>query len=229
MHIYTLGLYTADLEAQQHFYANILELPARQNGSELHIQAGNTEILFRQAPADFSGAYHFAFNIPSNQYQAAKAWITARIPLLKDQSGKEDFHSNTWNSDSIYFLDAAGNVLEFIARHTLNNPADGDFDSSQILNVSEIGLPSEHVIAFARELCSKLGISTYKQEPNETFTPVGDENGLLILPIQNRIWMPDSGVPAKMLPVEVSGEGWEVRGVPYDIRISHGDTETGRT
>jgi hypothetical protein len=53
------------------------------------------------------------------------------------------------------------------------------------------------------------------------FTPVGDENGLLILPIRDRIWMPDSGVPARMLPIKVHGttkEGnWEVRGIPYQI------------
>jgi hypothetical protein len=33
--------------------------------------------------------------------------------------------------------------------------------------------------------------------------------------------MPDSGVPAKLLPVKVRGEAsgreWEVRGVPYEI------------
>jgi catechol-2,3-dioxygenase len=122
-----------------------------------------------------------------------------------------------WNSDSVYFLDAAGNVLEFIARHTLRNAADGNFDSSKILNVSEIGLPSENVIELAGELCAQLGLSVYKQEPNENFTPVGDENGLFILPVKDRIWMPDSGVPARTLPVNVSGEDWQVCGVPYVI------------
>lgn len=217
MNIATLELLTADLQSQKDFYTSILELPAELNTSGLHIQAGATEIVFTQAPHNFDGAYHFAFNIPQNQYQAAKRWITSRVPLLKDKDSREDFHSNTWNSDSVYFLDAAGNVLEFIARHNLNNPAEDEFNASYILNVSEIGLPSENVIALANELCSKLGLSVYKQEPNETFTPVGDENGLFILPIKNRIWMPDSGVPAKMLPVRASGEGWEVRGVPYEI------------
>jgi catechol-2,3-dioxygenase len=200
------------------FYTNILELPVKQSTSGLVVQAGTTEILFRQARSGFDGAYHFAFNIPQNQYQAAKQWIASRIPLLKDKTGKEDFHSDSWNSDSVYFSDAAGNVLEFIARHKLNNPVEADFNGSSILNVSEIGLPSENVIAFANELCSKLSISVYKQEPNETFTPVGDENGLFILPVKDRIWMPDSGIPARLLPVRVRGEGWEVRGVPYEIK-----------
>jgi hypothetical protein len=221
MNILKLELLAVDLQAQKDFYSNILELSAELTPSGLLIAAGTTEINFTQAPSDFDGAYHFAFNIPENQFHAAKNWISSRLSLLHDNSGKEDFESNSWNSDSIYFLDAAGNVLEFIARHNLNNAVDKDFDSRQILNVSEIGLPSENVIWLADELCTRLGISVFKQKPNETFTPVGDDNGLLILPITDRIWMPDSGVPARMLPVKVKGKAndkdWEVRGAPYEI------------
>jgi catechol 2,3-dioxygenase-like lactoylglutathione lyase family enzyme len=221
MNIQRIELLTVDLAAQRDFYTNILELPVEPTPSHLLIEAGKTEILFTQAPSGFDGAYHFAFNIPENQYFAAKTWISNRIPLLRDKSGKEDFTSQSWNSDSFYFLDLAGNILEFIARHNLQNAAEGNFNSSQILNVSEIGLPSENVIAFANELCTKLSLSVFKQEANETFTPIGDDNGLFILPAVNRIWMPDSGVPAKLLPVIVqgttSGKTWEVRGVPYEI------------
>jgi len=221
MNIKRLELLTADVGAHKHFYENILELPVKLNSSTLEIRAGKTDLIFTQAPADFDGAYHFAFNIPENQFQAGKAWISERIPLLRDERGQEEFNSESWNSDSVYFKDAAGNVLEFIARHNLKSTVDGDFDGRQILNVSEIGLPSENVIAFANELCSTLNLSVFKQAPNETFTPVGDDNGLFILPIQNRIWIPNSGVPAKLLPVKVTGEAngkaWEVRGVPYSI------------
>ena len=221
MNIRKLELLTVDLQAQKDFYTHILELPTELTPSGLAVQAGETELLFPQAPADFKGAYHFAFNIPENQYENAKDWITSRLSLLCDNTGKEDFHSRTWDSDSVYFLDPAGNVLEFIARHTLQNAVDGDFDSHGILNVSEIGLPSEDVIGLAEELTSRLGLSVYKQVADEHFIPVGDENGLLILPIRDRIWMPDSGVPARMLPVKVRGSSngreWEVHGIPYEI------------
>ncbi|MEO8355941.1 MAG: hypothetical protein ABI621_08505 [Chloroflexota bacterium] len=221
MNILKLKLLAGDLQAQNNFYSNVLELPTELTSSGLLIKAGTTEFLFTEAPSGFDGAYHFAFNIPENQFQNSKKWITSRIPLLRDKSGKEEFESKTWNSDSIYFLDAAGNILEFIARHHLNNVVDGDFDSRQILNVSEIGLPSENVIVLANELCTRLDVSVFKQEMNESFTPVGDDNGLFILPIKDRIWMPDSGVPARMLPVRVqgmaNGRDWEVRGVPYEI------------
>jgi catechol-2,3-dioxygenase len=221
MNITYVEISSKDLPAQRDFYANILELPATLDSAVLEVQAGKTVLRFTQAPSEFNGAYHFAFNIPENQYQAAKQWITARAPLLRDKTGKEDFESQSWTSTSLYFLDAAGNVLEFIARHNLENAATGAFHASQILNVSEIGLPSEDVVTLANQLCTQLGLSVFKQEPNESFTPVGDDNGLLILPIKDRIWMPDSGVPAKLLPVKVRGEAngkdWEVRGVPYEI------------
>ncbi len=221
MNIQKLELFSADLQAQREYYAKVLELPTEWSASSLLVKAGETELVLTQAPADFMGAYHFAFNIPSNQFEPARQWISARQALLHDAGGKEVFHSGTWDSDSVYFLDAAGNVLEFIARHTLQNPASGKFDSRMILNISEIGLPSDDVVGLANELCSKLGIATYKQDANENFTPVGDEKGLLILPKVDRIWMPDSGVPARMLPVHVWGQAdgrpWEVHGVPYEI------------
>jgi catechol-2,3-dioxygenase len=221
MNISHLELSAKDLPAQRDFYANILELPVTLDSATLEVKAGETNLVFTQAPSEFIGAYHFAFNIPQNQYKAAKQWIASRIPLLQDNTGKEDFESTTWNSTSLYFLDAAGNILEFIARHTLQNASNEEFTSRQILNVSEIGLPSEDVLELANDLVTRLGLSVYQQEPNENFTPVGDENGLLILPAKDRIWMPDSGVPAKLLPVKVKGEAngreWEVRGVPYEI------------
>ena len=221
MKILGLQLLTADLQAQHDFYSRVLQIPVELASSSLRVQAGATEILFTQAPSGFDGAYHFAFNIPKNQYFAAKFWISSRTRLLRDKTGTEDFNSKSWNSDSIYFLDAAGNVLEFIARHNLQNATVSDFGPTHILNVSEVGLPSQDVIGLANEICDQLGLSVFRQEPNETFTPVGDDNGLFILPIANRIWMPDSGVPARLLPVTVTGisdrKRWEVRGVPYQI------------
>lgn len=221
MNITKLELLTAGLQVQNDFYANILELPVKMTSSNLEVKAGSTDLVFTQAPADFDGAYHFAFNIPENRFDAAKEWISERIPLLHDENGQTEFELKNWNSHSVYFKDAAGNVLEFIARHNLENAVNRDFNNRQILNISEIGLPSENVVGLANELCTALNLSVFKQEPNETFTPVGDDNGLFILPIKSRIWIPNSGVPAKLLPVKVTGDAngkeWEVRGVPYEI------------
>src|SRR5215216_1571416 len=221
MYITYLELPTSDLQVQKNFYANVLELPVTLSLAGLEVKAGKTDLLFTQAPPDFDGAYHFAFNIPENQFRPAKDWISSRVPVLRDENGKVEFESESWNSDSVYFKDTAGNVLEFIARYHLKNAVEGDFNSKQILQVSEIGLPSEDVVGLANELCRRLNLSVFKQQPNEIFTPVGDDNGLFILPIKDRIWIPNSGVPAKLLPVKVKGtaEGkrWEVQGFPYEI------------
>jgi len=221
MNITYLELPTKDLHAQWEYYSSVLELPVRMFEASLEVMVGTSTLLFTKADSDFDGAYHFAFNIPENQFRAAKEWISSRLSLLRDETGKDEFESESWNSNSVYFKDAAGNVLEFIARHNLENTIEEDFDSSQILNISEIGLPSEDVVAWANELCTKLNISVFKQEPNENFTPIGDDNGLLILPHVDRIWIPNSSIPAKLLPVRVMGTAnekeWEIRGVPYEF------------
>ena len=221
MNITYLELPTRDLQFQMDYYSNVLGLPVMMSPVGLEVRAGKTDILFVRASPDFDGAYHFAFNIPENQFRGARHWVTERVPLLSDETGKVEFESSNWNSHSVYFKDSAGNVLEFIARHNLKNAVEGGFESGQVLNVSEIGLPSEDVIELANDLCARLNLSVFNQQPNENFTPVGDDNGLFILPIKDRIWIPNSGVPAKLLPLKVRGSAgdkeWEVRGYPYEI------------
>ncbi len=222
MLIKRLELLTDDLIGQKEFYSSVLELPVHLEDTSLLVKAGKTDIVFKQAPAQWMGQYHFCFNIPENQFLQAKVWLSKRIPLLKDENGNDEFKSQTWNATSLYFKDTAGNILEFIARHDQKNATEIPFNSEQILQVSEIGLPSKDVISFAKELCGKLGVSVYKQEPNETFTPIGDEDGLFILPVENRIWIPNTGVPARMLSVkvdvEVNGKEFKLSGVPYEVR-----------
>ncbi len=221
MFIRRLEILTRDLVSQKEYYASLLELPVRLEGDSLFVQAGKTDLVFTQAPVHWVGQYHFCFNVPENKFEQAKAWLSAKTSLLKDDKGNDEFKSQTWNATSLYFKDAAGNILEFIARHDQKNAVETPFNSGQILQVSEIGLPSKNVISFAKELCEKLGVFVYKQEPNETFTPIGDEDGLLILPIENRIWYPNTGVRARMLSVkvdlEVNGKQFKLSGVPYEV------------
>jgi len=226
MNITYLEFPAKDLQAQRDFYARILELPVVLSAGKLEVKAGKTDLVFTQADADLDGAYHFAFNIPENQFRAAKEWVTNRIPLLRNEEGQDEYDFASWNAHAFYFNDAAGNILEFIARHDLQNAVNEEFNSGQILNISEIGLPSEDVVGLANDLCARLGLSIFRQEPNETFTPVGDNHGLFIIPVVGRLWMPThgSGAPAKLLPVRVRGgansKKWEVSGAPYRIHFT---------
>ncbi len=221
MLITRLQLLTSDLIAQKEYYANVLELPTRLANQSVMVEAGKTHLVFTQAPPEWRGAYHFCFNIPENQFVQAKAWISERIPLLKDSKGNDEFQSNSWNAISLYFKDAAGNILEFIARHNLKNGSAELFDGNHILQISEIGLPAQDVIDFAKQVCQRLGVSVYQQDFNSTFTPIGDEHGLLILPAEGRVWYPNTGVPAQLLDVkvdvEVDGKEFKLKGIPYEI------------
>jgi hypothetical protein len=223
MFIKHLELLTPSLTTQLEYYQDILGLPAKIYTDSLIVQAGRTTLVFRQAPAEWTGQYHFCFNIPENQFAESKEWISARATLLQDENGRDEFESVSWNSNSLYFKDAAGNILEFIARHDQQNGMDAPFDSTHILQISEIGLPSEDVISFANDLCAQLGISVYRQEVGETFTPIGDEEGLLILPVENRIWYPNTGVPAKLLDIKVefeaNGRKYKLSGLPYILDV----------
>ena len=224
MLIKRLELLTLNLPAQYEYYHRLLELPAEIHSNMLIIEAGHTQLIFKQAPASWIGQYHFCFNIPQNRFNESKKWISTKTPLLQDDSGRDEFQSESWNSNSLYFKDAANNILEFIARHDQHNDVDEPFNSKQILQISEIGLPSRDVILFAGELCDQLGVSIYRQEASETFTPVGDEDGLFILAVENRIWYPNTGVPARLLDVhvdvEINGKDFKLNGMPYSVNTS---------
>jgi catechol-2,3-dioxygenase len=219
MRINSLVLETASLEIQRNFYRNVLDLPVELAGEGLRIQAGWTELTFTASNTPV--LYHFAFNIPANQFDAAMKWTAARTEILPDRAGEKVFPSKTWNSTSLYFKDPAGNILEFIARHDLPNSASEPFGGGRILCVSEIGLATEDVPDLVDRLQDELGLSSFQGERSDTFTAVGDDEGLFVVVKQGRIWKPDTGVPAELLSLRVSGETggrlFRLDGFPYRI------------
>ena len=79
MRIAELQLPTVDLDRQRDFYAGMFGLvPLPGPAGELAFQIGWSRLVFRQAPAGQSGVYHFAFNIPANQFAAAEDWARRR-------------------------------------------------------------------------------------------------------------------------------------------------------
>jgi hypothetical protein len=126
------------------FYGEVIGLPvAATSPTTLAIQAGTSRIEFAQVDDGSRPFYHFAFTIPQNKLPAAKDWLAQRAALLRGEGqpdGDDQFHFSAWNADSIYFHDPAGNIVEFIARHTLNNAAGGAFTPQDLLCVSEISI-----------------------------------------------------------------------------------------
>jgi catechol-2,3-dioxygenase len=204
VHITSLRLLAPDLPAQAAFYTRVLGLPLiHDDADELTFQAGATRLSFAAAPAGDQGAYHFAFNIPENQFASAKAWLAARVPLLRNQDGADEFDFSHWDAHAVYAADPASNILELIARHALPNGRAGDFDSSSLLEVSEIGLATPDVGALASRLEAELGLGVFRGSLSDSFGALGDETGLFILVRTGRRWYPDLQTPAQALPLIV--------------------------
>ena len=223
MRIAKVFLLAGDLAALSHFYATALELPVQEatNGT-LALEVGRSQLVFEPGAVDWDGFYHFAFDIPENQFGEAKTWLSQRVPLISDASGEDEFDFVAWNAHAMYFYDPAGNIVELIARHDLDNGSDRPFGGYSLLGISEIGLTTDEVAGTVSLLGSQLGVGVYRGSQEETFTALGDDQGLLIVVKQGRTWFPDTGKQARLYPVAVlastdDGETHCISGPPYRI------------
>ncbi len=209
--ILDLKVYTsASLSVMKEFYVNQLELELMSfNSKELTVMAGKTPLTFLYSTDAGDPWYHFAFNISENKILSARNWQKQRTSFvtfgshLVDPKYPDDVvHFNHWNAHSLFFWDPAGNLLEHIARHDLQNSSSGAFSSEDILNVSEIGLIVDDVSSAARFLRASLKVSNYKGG-SDMFTALGDENGLIIMMKTGRDL---GGKSAKAYPVQIKVE-----------------------
>lgn len=204
MQIKELTLHTNKLAAIKNFYGSILSLEIiLQNDSQIAFQAGATKLIFKEIQAIISPFYHFAFNIPSNKVEEAKEWMQGKADLMcvSENSFIADFEN--WHAKSVYFFDSVGNIVEFIARFDLKNDTREKFDSSHLLNVSEIGIVTKDVPALKEKLINDYKVSDFVKSVNsDTFSAMGDDNGLFILAVENRNWYPTK-TQSQKFPLEV--------------------------
>ena len=203
MHILELELATTDLAAQRAFYHGLLGLPlVRETAQQLSVQIGQSRLTFHRAAQPLPGVYHIAFNIPRNQFDQGKDWIETRTPLIADTSGETQFALPSWDARQLYFRDAAGNILEFIARQGLADDATVPFGPASLRNVSEVGIAADDVLAQAAALAERTASAYFDREPSSpTFTAIGDDHGLIIVVRRGRIWFPTTDAAAVPLPV----------------------------
>ncbi len=204
MHIMHLELLTCNLPEQRAFYGDVLGLPITEaTPKAFTVQIGASVVTFREAPPDWNGVYHFAFNIPPNQYAEAKNWLAERVALITDADGNAEIFFPHWNAHALYFHDRGGHLAELIARHTLSLSSDVPFSVNSLLSVSEIGIVTESVPQTVEMLQERVGVSVYRGIVNAEFVAVGDENGLFIVVRRGRPWFLD-GTPAASAPVKVN-------------------------
>jgi catechol-2,3-dioxygenase len=224
MYIHQLRLATQRLDQQLEFYTRVLELPLQTlRAAQFELTVGSSTLSFAANKQPTPLSYHFAFNIPGQHFAAAKHWLAARVPLLTDPNGADEFYFADWNAHASYFTDPAGNVCELIARHNLPSQLSHPFTSASLLNISEIGLVVDDVPQLVQVIQRALGSPVYQGAINELFTPLGDENGLLIVVKRGRVWFPESKVAATEAPLTVIISDstmirYHVDGPPYRLR-----------
>ena len=189
---------TTNLNDIANFYQSILKLPAEKiDKNSINVSIGESSLKIIEVKHKSKPIYHIAFNIPRNKLQEAINWSMNRIQLIKKENEVliSDFES--WNANSVYFFDTDKNLLEFIARQDLKNEELNEFNSNQILNISEIGIVKNEPYVYGEELIQKYNLNLFeKNKNNEVFTALGDDNGLLIIVKNRRNWFPTE-IPAE--------------------------------
>ncbi len=111
-----------------------------------------------------------------------------------DVSEEHDFSS--WGgARAVYFRDPEENVVELIARP----------QARPELSLAEVGLPVEDVAAAVDALQRAFDLPSY-DDWDESFAPIGDDDGLLIVVHIGRGWFP-VGVPSGPAPIDVTLTG----------------------
>ena len=203
MKLEQIQIQTNNIQETTAFYQDILDLPIIEKNSKwVTIQAGNSILKFIENAA-FNSIYHFAFNIPENKLDEAIEWCKNKVGLIviEDQNVIANFE--TWNANAVYFYDNNGNLLEFIARHDLDNTATENFSSKSILNISEIGIVTENPLELGNQLIEKHALEFFSKNNNsDVFSALGNDEGLLIIVKPNRNWYPTQ-TPTQTNPTEI--------------------------
>jgi len=174
------------------FYERALGLP--RDGDAIRI--GETVLRFE--PGDGEPFYHFALLVPGDRFDPALAWARERVEILGDV-----FDAEAWDARAVYFHDPAGNIVELIAHHELEqNGRVGDFGGDELVGFSELGIVGDPPKLLRR--LEAVGLRMWDgtiDEPGR-LAFVGEQGRTLILAPTGRGWMPTDR-PAEPHPVEV--------------------------
>ena len=191
MNIFELELLTDSITETELFYNDVIGLETiSKTNSSVSFTAGSTKLTFRSSE-NLKPVYHFAFDIPNNKLLEAFAWIEKKTGILEVVPPEKIADFYNWNAKSFYFYDNNANILEFIARFSLDNTSEKPFDGSLVLSVSEIGFVSKNVSKLSDEMYNKYDLSIFPKQPKlDKFIVLGTDTGLFILVEENRDWYP---------------------------------------
>lgn len=219
MKIKQLTLYTDHIQRQLAFYQDVFGCTIiQQNETSFTVQIGYSELTFEQTDSTYT--YHYCMLIPSNKLDASIKWVQDKVEIFRYENGRViEPGPEGWNSESVYFLDGVGNVMEFIVRHDLHNHRTTEgFGPDDLLCVNEIGLVSKDLSQLNNVLETKLNSPLWYGN-TDRFGANGTQDGLFLL-VNNekkKTWF-----PTDILPTTAPFYGtFECNGSLFDIRFEN--------
>lgn len=214
---------THRLEEMYAFYVTTLGFRAIEAGTDFFtMQVGYTRLTFHSSHSDVNPFYHYAFNVPSNLLSDSMGWLAEKGVEFLTDDGKSLIDQGTyWNAHSCYFHDPAGNIAEFIARHSLENSNSTTFSFVEVTGVSEIGMPVIHPENVVAELVQNFGLKALHDGGFPNFVGMGSDEGLFIVVQHHRPWFPTREMPVQsplFVKIETGSSGeWQYQHGLYHI------------
>src|SRR5690625_1571942 len=195
----SVTLYTNQLKTLQRFYMNIMELPLSERSEEsFTVRVGESLLTFHQT--DVPAFYHFAFNIPGNQFSLIKSWIKNKIPLNRE-GGRDEVYFENFDADSIYFEDPAGNVIELVGRRYRD--LFGAPSPESFLNISEVSITTYDMTRVG-EMIQDLGIPLWRSTEIKPYALnfLGRDDTFIVLVPPGRKWYFSEQI-SEIYPLEI--------------------------
>ncbi|MCT4784792.1 glyoxalase [Exiguobacterium aestuarii] len=193
MKITETRLYTNRLNEMKRFYTERLGLSViEEDSTSFRINLGEDALVFQEATTNQERQYHFAINIPANRFKEAKEWIKSRVSLLSED-GEDEIYFEGIDASSLYFYDADENVVELIARHSINVVSDTDvFSTDDFLGIGEMSLTAINPLHVAQELAN---IEIHRRDGNPiderhlNFLGAPNSDAYILLVPEGRVWL----------------------------------------
>lgn len=181
----SIVFYTNKLKLLRRFYGNVMELDiTKSNKDRFTVTVGETDLTFNQS--DQPSFYHFAINIPGNQFSIMKSWIEDRL-TLNQEGGIDEIYYPSFDADAMYLEDPAGNLIELIGRR--KRDMFGSLTSAAFLDVSEVGIVTPFVMDVGDQL-QDFGIPLWQgtEVDPESVNFLGKGDTFLVLAPPARRW-----------------------------------------